>query len=225
MTKTKAIRKTQGERTADMRRALIDASTRTIYKLGYGGATTALIAEEAGVSRGALTHHFTTRAELMAEVLRDVFEQERSEYEMLTADARSGLHASDWPAMLWQAFSRPSGFAVLEILQAARSDAELADRVKETQQSIEDVASSVMDAKFGLKVSPQAVDEMRLVVWAVRGLSIAQVLLKEPEEINRSVDLLSRVLRAAEEAGVFHQRSGSTHTSISSDAEQLKDAR
>jgi AcrR family transcriptional regulator len=200
-----------------MRRALIDASTRTIYRLGYGGATTALIAEEAGVSRGALTHHFATRAELMAEVLRDVFEQERSEYEAATAETHAGLHASDWPAMLWRAFSRPSGFAVLEILQAARSDAELSERVKETQQSIEDVASSIMDARFGLKVSSEALDEMRLVVWAVRGLSIAQVLLKEPEEINRSVDLLSRVLRAAEEAGVFHKRSDSGRGSHLSD--------
>jgi AcrR family transcriptional regulator len=186
-----------------MRRALIDATTRTIYRLGYGGATTALIAEEAGVSRGAINHHFGTRAELMVEVLRDVFEQERQEYLQATSDKRFGRHADDWPKMLWRAFSRPSGFAVLEILQAARSDTELADKVKATQQTIEQAASSVMNDRFGMKVSPRSVDEMRLVVWAVRGLSIAQVLVQDPEEIERTIELFGKVLRIAEKAGEF----------------------
>jgi hypothetical protein len=35
---------------------------------------------------------------------------------------------------------------------------------------------------------------MRLVVWAVRGLSIARVLAPDPEEIEKSVTLLRRML-------------------------------
>jgi len=206
LTKTKPVRRTQGERTADTRRAVIDATTLTIYRLGYGGATNALIADEAGVSRGAINHHFGTRAALMAEVLRDVFQKERAEYEAATAEKRSSVHADAWPAMLWKAFSQPSGFAVLEILQAARSDDELSELVKSTQQSIEIVASSVMDSLFGHKISPQAVDEMRLIVWAVRGLSIAQVLVKDSHEIDRAIDLFGKILRAAREAGVIGVR-------------------
>ena len=34
---------------------------------------------------------------------------------------------------------------------------------------------------------------MRLVVWAIRGLSIAQVLAPDPEEIEQSVTLLRRM--------------------------------
>ncbi len=37
---------------------------------------------------------------------------------------------------------------------------------------------------------------MRLVVWAVRGLSIAKVLAPDPDEIHKSVALLSRMLEA-----------------------------
>ena len=203
MPKAKIQRRTQGERTAETRRALIDATTRTIHRLGYGGATTALIAQEAGVSRGALNHHFGSRAELMAEVLSDVFETERLEFEGATSDPKRLVHADDWPAMLWRAYSRPSGLAVLEILQAARSDKELAEKVLATQQTIEEAASSVMDQSFGLRVSPQSIDEMRLVVWAVRGLSIAQILVKKPEEIERTIKLFARVLQAADIAGVF----------------------
>jgi AcrR family transcriptional regulator len=196
-------RRTQEERTAETRRALIDASIKVIHRLGYGGATTALIAEEAGVSRGAILHHFGTRAVLMAEVIRDVFEREHAEYARLDAEAHLGHRVADWPAMLWQVFSQPSGLAVLEILQAARSDRDLSDRVTATQQAIEELATATMKARFKTPADGAFVDRMRLVVWAIRGLSIAKVLIKDPEEIGRSVELFSRILAAAEDAGVF----------------------
>lgn len=202
----KRIRRTQEERTAETRRALIDASIRVIHRLGYGGATTALIAEEAGVSRGAILHHFGTRAVLMAEVIRDVFERERAEYIRLDALAHLGHRAADWPTMLWQVFSQPSGLAVLEILQAARSDTELSERVTSAQQAIEELAQEGMKTSFSAENNPHLMDEMRLIVWAIRGLSIAQVLVKDPQEIGRSVELFSRILKAAEEAGVFRSK-------------------
>ncbi len=202
----KRIRRTQEERTAETRRALIDASITVIHRLGYGGATTALIAEEAGVSRGAILHHFGTRAVLMAEVIRDVFEKERQEYLRLDAQAHLGHRAADWPTMLWEVFSQPSGLAVLEILQAARSDSELSERVTATQQAIEDLAQEGMKSSFNAGSNPHLMDEMRLIVWAIRGLSIAQVLIKDPLEIGRSVELFSRILKAAEQAGVFRSQ-------------------
>lgn len=197
------VRRTQEERTADTKRALIDAAVRVIHRLGYGGATTAVIAEEAGVSRGAILHHFGTRAVLMAEVIRDVFEKERAEYARLDAEAHLGHKVSDWPAMLWQVFSQPSGLAVLEILQAARSDPDLSERVTATQQAVEQLAQESMNAKYKAPVDAVFVERMRLIVWAIRGLSIAQVLVKDPEEIGRSVELFSRILAAADAAQVF----------------------
>lgn len=201
------VRRTQEERTAETRRALVEAAIRVIHRLGYGGATTALIAEEAGVSRGAILHHFGTRAVLMAEVIRDVFEKEREEYARLDAEAHLGHRPSDWPAMLWRVFSQPSGLAVLEILQAARSDPELSDRVRATQQAIEELATDAMNANYHAPRDAMFVDRMRLIVWAVRGLSIAQVLIKDPEEIGRSIELFSQILRAAEKSGVFRSNS------------------
>ncbi len=197
------VRRAQEERTAETRRALIDASIAVIHRLGYGGATTALIAEEAGVSRGAILHHFGTRAVLMAEVIRDVFEQEREEYSRLDAEAHLGYKAADWPMMLWQVFSQPSGIAVLEILQAARSDPDLSERVTVTQQAVEAQAQESMNVHFKAPLDTVFVDRMRLIVWAIRGLSIAKVLVKDPGEIGRSVELFSRILAAAEAAGVF----------------------
>lgn len=200
------VRRTQAERTTDTKKALIEATIQVIHRLGYGGATTALIAEEAGVSRGAILHHFGTRAVLMSEVIRDVFAKELQEYERLDAEAHLGHSVSDWPSMLWNVFSQPSGLAVLEILQAARSDPELSERVTSTQQAVEELAQSSMNSSFGAPVNQHFLDEMRLIVWAIRGLSIAQILVKDPEEIVRSVNLFSQILKAADEAGLFQKK-------------------
>lgn len=200
---TKKVRRTQVERTAETKSALIDAAVSVIYRLGYGGATTALIAEEAGVSRGAILHHFGTRAELMAEVVRDVFEKERNEYEQLAQETHFGFRVADWPATLWRVLSRPSGLAVLEILQAARSAPELSERIKTTQQAIEQQAVGFLISSFGVPSDPRVLDHMRLLVWAIRGLAIGQVLAKDPAEIERSVDVFRRILEAADKAGAF----------------------
>lgn len=196
-------RRTQTERTTETKTALVEAAVRVIHRLGYGGASTALIAEEAGVSRGAILHHFGTRAELMAEVIRDVFDKERQEYERLDAESHLGHQIADWPAMLWRVFRQPSGLAVLEILQAVRSDPELAERVKSTQKIIEERALQSMKTSFGMPSHPEALDRMRLLVWAIRGLAIGQVLVTDPADIERSVELFHRILEAADKAGVF----------------------
>lgn len=51
-------RRTQAERTEDMRRRILDAAVEELTDKGYAGLRTADVAKRAGVSRGAQTHHF-----------------------------------------------------------------------------------------------------------------------------------------------------------------------
>jgi AcrR family transcriptional regulator len=60
ITVQRRVRRTQEQRSSETRKALVEAAVRSIYKLGYGGATTAVIAEEAGISRGSIIFHFST---------------------------------------------------------------------------------------------------------------------------------------------------------------------
>lgn len=54
----------QAQKSIMTREAIFDAAIECLIDLGYGGTTTALIAEHAGVSRGAMLHHFPSRAEV-----------------------------------------------------------------------------------------------------------------------------------------------------------------
>jgi AcrR family transcriptional regulator len=65
-------RRTQAERTAATRTALIEAGRRLFGEHGFAGVGTEAIVFEAAVSRGALYHHFADKTELFAAVLDTV---------------------------------------------------------------------------------------------------------------------------------------------------------
>jgi AcrR family transcriptional regulator len=67
--------RTQAERSEQTQRALIAAARRLFAESGYAAVGTEEIVREAGVTRGALYHHFDGKRELM----RAVYEQLESE--------------------------------------------------------------------------------------------------------------------------------------------------
>jgi AcrR family transcriptional regulator len=68
------IREPRQERSRTTRRRLVEAAVDCIAELGWHRTTVALIAERAGVSRGAAQHHFPTREELVAAAVEYVGE-------------------------------------------------------------------------------------------------------------------------------------------------------
>jgi AcrR family transcriptional regulator len=68
----RARRKTQEERSTATRDALIRAAIDLIAERGYAATTTNLVADRAGLSCGALQHHFKSRDELIAAVMEQL---------------------------------------------------------------------------------------------------------------------------------------------------------
>lgn len=119
-------RRTQEERSASTRALLLDATIECLMELGYSATTTTVIAERAGVSRGAQLHHYPTKAELVAaavEHLADRLGEElREEITQLPADRDFISAAID---VLWSRYSTPLFPAWLELWVAARTDEDL----------------------------------------------------------------------------------------------------
>lgn len=126
-TQKKPPRRTQAERRATTRAALLDATIDCLNEFGYADTTTNRIVERAGVSRGAQVHHFPTKAELVIEAVRHLSERRHAEL-MREADrlpaagpdrVRSALD------LLWKIHTGPLFGASLELWTAARTDPEL----------------------------------------------------------------------------------------------------
>lgn len=68
----KVGRRTQAERAAETRDALIGAARPLFAAVGFADASLETIVRNAGVTRGALYHHFTDKTELFAAVFERV---------------------------------------------------------------------------------------------------------------------------------------------------------
>ncbi len=89
------VKRTQTERSEATRRALIEAARPLLAKHGYAGVGTEEIVRSAGVTRGALYHHFKGKRELFAAVYERVEEElsERIAVGALGANPSSPLQA------------------------------------------------------------------------------------------------------------------------------------
>ena len=87
-------RRTQAERTATTRAALLAAARELFAEHGFAQTGRDQIAERAGVTRGALYHHFATKEEVFRELV------EQLEQEMLDRVVAAGAGSPDPAAML-----------------------------------------------------------------------------------------------------------------------------
>jgi AcrR family transcriptional regulator len=197
---TKQRRKTQAERSSATRQVLLRAAVKCLFEHGYGTTTTILVADEAGVSRGAMLHQFPSKADLMTFVVEAVYEDEVKQYgKMLKGldDPRKRLLA--YPMAVWKLQSRPEGVAVLEIFQGSRSDTVLAKKLKPVQAKIERASVTALKSEFPGGVS---IPLLQLIVGVARGLAISQLIA--PAGMGREpMQLFQELLRAGMEAGIL----------------------
>jgi AcrR family transcriptional regulator len=89
-------RRTQGERTAQTRAALITAARRLFGAEGYAEVSAERIGRDAGMTRGALYHQFGDKADLFAAVLDEV----EAEIAQRVVGAVAGFDPADTTGML-----------------------------------------------------------------------------------------------------------------------------
>jgi AcrR family transcriptional regulator len=130
-----ATRRTQAERRAATRTALLDATIDCLAQEGYAQTTTRRIAERAHVTPGALQHHFATRAELLGHARRHL--GSRFAQEMLghaSGDISSiQLRSERLLDHMWELMKGPLFAAMVELWVAARTDAELREELIEAE--------------------------------------------------------------------------------------------
>ncbi|MFC7495153.1 MULTISPECIES: TetR/AcrR family transcriptional regulator [unclassified Nocardioides] len=175
-------RRTQAERRAATRGALLDATIDVLVDNGYAGLTTTEVCRRAGVTRGAQAHYFATKAELVVQALSHLTDK-------LVADLVSKpLNVADEPAgqyavlltRLWEIFSGPVSYAQLELFTAARTDAELRRHLVQFDHA---VMSTLADA--ARRVAPQLVDRdefadvMTTAISTIRGLRMLRAVSSE----------------------------------------------
>lgn len=119
----------QQQKSARTRLAMLECGIDCLVERGYGGLSASLVAERAGVSRGAMHHHFATRMELVAGLVDHVFRKRLADF--LDGYARAiAEHGEDGLVDIgsdlhWKSVETREYAAYIELTVAARTDPEL----------------------------------------------------------------------------------------------------
>ena len=123
----KPKRRTQAERRAATRTALLDAAIDCLVEYGYAKTTTRRIAERAGVTPGALQHHFASKAALLGELVGYI--RVKTISEVFAEGVPSTRSARKRHELLldrmWRIYRGPLFTALIELAIGARTDTEL----------------------------------------------------------------------------------------------------
>ncbi len=142
-----ATRRTNEERTAETRARLMRAAVDALVELGWSGATTNEIARRAGVSRGAMLHHYPSKADLVAGAVEHLIDLRRARFEASMGALRRGERpVGSILETIWEIYAGETLDAWLELVVAGRTDPALGATLREIDRRFFDRARAVAAA-------------------------------------------------------------------------------
>lgn len=167
-------RRTQAERRAETRAALLEATIECLVTHGYANTTTGRITELAGVSRGAYPPYFQTRSELLAKAIAHLAQQ-RAEAIRERFAGRDVTLAEAIDA-LWEQTRGRAFEAALELWVASRSDPELRRNLQRAEREIvATVADAAASALGDWARRPEFTDDLLFALATVRGVALMSI--------------------------------------------------
>lgn len=142
-------RRSQAQRVEETRTALLQATIAQLAEVGFAALTTRDVAARAGVSRGAQTHHFPTKTELVLAAVEHVFAEQAAAFrERFRAVPPGDRHLGTALSLLWEVVSGPEYVAILELTVAARTDPALRVVVHAMAVTLERTVLDLLDELF-----------------------------------------------------------------------------
>jgi len=120
---SKGEKQSQIERYAETHQKILDAAVRCIDREGYRRSTLQRVAVEAGLSIGAVQHHFSNRTSLMGAVVEVGFQNLQLELEEVVPDmAPLETRVSLFVELCWKHCNSTAYQACLQILMGMRQE-------------------------------------------------------------------------------------------------------
>jgi AcrR family transcriptional regulator len=194
-----ALREPQQDRSRITRARLLESAVSCLAELGWSGATVAVVAEHAGVSRGATQHYFPTREDLFTAALEHMAEvrlaEIRSEAARLPADAPP---TRDVVGLLVRLYTGPLFRAALQVWAAAAASEALRELVVPLEARLGREAHRAAIELLGADESAPGVREaVQATLDLARGLGLADTLTDDSRRRDRIIAQWAAMLDAA----------------------------
>ena len=180
------VRLTRAESAALTRRRLLEAAQRVFFERGFHGASLEAVAEEAGLTKGAVYSRFASKADLFL-----AYQEERNERTIEGAAGQlAELQPGAWPPDVivehWRNRllheSQEQSLLVIEFWASACRDPEVQRRFSEQHERLLQRVADDLDAaaaRLGLTLPLAALDLVRLSTGIAHGLTLEQLMNRD----------------------------------------------
>lgn len=172
-----SARRTQGQRRAQTRQRLLDATIDSLVEVGYAATTTRAVSARAGVSTGAQTHHFPHRMDLIAAAVEYLADQRqaalhRAAQRIPKAGDRRIAAGLD---LIWRDFTSPLFVVMAKLWVAAADDPDLYGCLVPVERRLARAIRAVTREMMGpAAAAPDFDDRMAVALSTIRGLALME---------------------------------------------------
>ncbi|MFC6013495.1 TetR/AcrR family transcriptional regulator [Nocardia lasii] len=190
------------DRSRATRQRLLEATIDCLAETGWAAATVSVVAERAGVSRGAAQHHFPTREDLITAALEYMFEfrmdQAKAESEAVAEVAQGVGHTRAVVSALVESYTSPFFKAALQVWTHAAADPVLRERILPLEARFGRTSHRRAVEALGVDDSdPVAHHLVQATLDLARGLGLADVLTDDSSRRKLIVDQWATTLHSA----------------------------
>ncbi|MFJ4977663.1 TetR/AcrR family transcriptional regulator [Streptomyces coeruleorubidus] len=184
----RAERVPKQDRSRATRQRLLEAAVACLAEHGWAGSTVSVVAERAGVSRGAAQHHFPTREDLFTAAVEYVAEERSTALRALFPEGAAGdRHAV--VAALVDLYTGPLFRAALHLWVAASNEDQLRPRVTELESRVgRETHRIAVDLLAADESVPGVRETVQGLLDMARGLGLANLLTDDAARRERVVE-------------------------------------
>jgi AcrR family transcriptional regulator len=202
--RTGALREPRQDRSRATRARLLESAVTCLAELGWSGATVAVVAEHAGVSRGATQHYFPTREDLFTAALEHMADVRLAEIRREAARLPGGpaSRTKDVVGLLVRLYTGPLFRAALQVWAAASASEFLRALVLPLEARLGREAHRAALELLGADESVPGVHEaVQATLDLARGLGLADTLADDSRRRERVIAQWAAMLDAVIPAG------------------------
>ncbi|MBA0053252.1 TetR/AcrR family transcriptional regulator [Streptomyces sp. AJS327] len=179
------------DRSRATRRRLLESAVTCLAERGWTGSTVSVVAEHAGVSRGAAQHHFPTREDLFTAAVEYVAEERTRALRELPRESPVATAVE----ALVDLYTGPLFRAALHLWVAASNEPQLGPRVRDLEARFGRESHRMAVELLGVDESvPGARETVQGLLDMARGLGLANLLTDDSARRARVVAQWARLV-------------------------------
>jgi AcrR family transcriptional regulator len=192
------LREPRQDRSRATRLRLLESALDRLAELGWARTTVAVVAEHAGVSRGAAQHHFPIREDLFAAALDHMADVRLAEIRRRGADLPGGArHTEAVVEMLVGFYTGPLFRAAVQVWVQAAADESLRAQIVPVEARLARETHAIAVDLLGVDESRAGAREtVQGVLDLARGLGLADLLTDDSKRRHRIVEQWAAILDA-----------------------------